>query len=325
MLVRVLLFISIGLQFFAAILAISMFRRTKYNISWILFTIAFVIMALMLLFDAVSHEKIRSPIEINLLNQWLGIITSIFLLTGVIFIRKIFNFMDIIERLRKENESRVLNAIIKTEEKERKQFAKDMHDGLGPLLSTIKMSLSGINETNMSAQDKRIFENSKLMIDESIRTLKEISNHLSPHILNNFGLVKALQSYACKLNMLNTIQIDIDIQNSDDRYNYNIEVVLYRVITELITNTLKHAEATNIKISIKSDTETLTIVYSDNGKGFDPNNVINQIDSGMGYDNIKTRLRTIMAQMELRSDYGLGVNVQIVVPIHLENAKKHAE
>ena len=187
MLVRVLLFVSIGLQFLAALLAISMFRRTKYNISWILFTIAFIIMALMLLFDAVAHEKLWSPIEINLLNKWLGIITAILLLAGVIFIRKIFDFLDRIERLRKENESRVLNAIIRTEEKERKQFAKDMHDGLGPLLSSIKMSLSSINDENFSQQDKRIFENSKLMIDESIRSLKEISNHLAPYI-NQFWI-----------------------------------------------------------------------------------------------------------------------------------------
>ncbi|HPW66539.1 MAG TPA: histidine kinase [Salinivirgaceae bacterium] len=316
MLVRVLLFVSIGLQFLAALLAISMFRRTKYNISWILFTIAFIIMALMLLFDAVAHEKLWSPIEINLLNKWLGIITAILLLAGVIFIRKIFDFLDRIERLRKENESRVLNAIIRTEEKERKQFAKDMHDGLGPLLSSIKMSLSSINDENFSSQDKRIFENSKLMIDESIRSLKEISNHLSPHILTNFGLVRALQNYAGKLNSLHSIKIDINSTIGGYRYNYNIEVVIYRVITELITNTLKHAGASQIIISIYNEEQALIVEYQDNGKGFDPDKTLNQLQGGMGYDNINTRLKSIMAQMELKSDYGEGVYVKIVVPMY---------
>jgi len=316
MLVRVLLFVSIGLQFLAALLAISMFRRTKYNISWILFTIAFIIMALMLLFDAVAHEKLWSPIEINLLNKWLGIITAILLLAGVIFIRKIFDFLDRIERLRKENESRVLNAIIRTEEKERKQFAKDMHDGLGPLLSSIKMSLSSINDENFSPQDKRIFENSKLMIDESIRSLKEISNHLSPHILTNFGLVRALQNYAGKLNSLHSIKIDIKSTIGGYRYNYNIEVVIYRVITELITNTLKHAGASQITISIYNEEQALIVEYQDNGKGFDPDETLNKLQGGMGYDNINTRLKSIMAQMELKSDYGEGVYVKIVVPMY---------
>ncbi len=315
MLVRALLFVSIGLQFFAALYAISMFRRTKYNISWILFSIAFIIMAFMLLFDAVAHEKIWSPIEINLLNKWLGIITSILLLFGVIFIRKIFNFLDRIERLRKENESRVLNAIIRTEEKEKKQFAKDMHDGLGPLLSSVKMSLSAISDENMSPSDKRILENTKSMMDEAIHSLKEISNHLSPHILTNFGLVRALQNYAGKLNSLHSIQIDIDGQIGNQRFNYNIEVVIYRVITELINNTLKHAEANQITILVSATEQSLTVEYRDNGKGFDPDKALNQLQSGMGYDNINTRLKSIMAQMSLQSNPGEGVFVKIEVPV----------
>jgi signal transduction histidine kinase len=272
-------------------------------------------MAFMLLFDAVAHEKIWSPIEIDLLNKWLGIITSILLLFGVIFIRKIFNFLDRIERLRKENESRVLNAIIRTEEKERKQFAKDMHDGLGPLLSSVKMSLSAISDESMTASDKRILENTKTMMDEAIHSLKEISNHLSPHILTNFGLVRALQNYAGKLNSLHSIQIDIDGQIGNQRFNYNIEVVIYRVITELINNTLKHAEANQIAISVSATEQILTVVYRDNGKGFEPDKTLNQLQSGMGYDNINTRLKSIMAQMTLQSNLGEGVYVKIEVPV----------
>ena len=311
MLVRILLFVSIGLQFFAALYAISMFRRTKYNVSWILISIAFIIMAFSRLLDAIAHEKIWSPIEIGLLNKWLGIITSFLLLIGVIFIRKIFNFLDRIERLRKENESRVLNAIIRTEEKERKQFAKDLHDGMGPLLSSAKMSISALSDKNFTDTDKRIIDNTSMVIEEAIHSLKEISNHLSPHILTNFGLVRALQSYTSKINGLHSIEITIDNEIGNKRFNYNIEVVIYRVITELINNTLKHSGATLILIKIELIKNMLHIKYNDNGKGFDPDETLNHLQTGMGYDNINTRLRSIMASMSLKSSIDKDVYIKI--------------
>jgi len=315
MLVRILLFVSIALQFFAALYAISMFRRTKYNVSWILISVAFIIMAFSRLFDAIAHEKIWSPIEIDLLNKWLGIITSFLLLIGVIFIRKIFNFLDRIEQLRKENENRVLNAIIRTEEKERKQFAKDLHDGMGPLLSSAKMSLSALSDLGLSAGDKRIINNTNLVIQEAIHSLKEISNHLSPHILTNFGLVRAIQSYTNKINTLHGIYIEIEDEIGDKRFNYNIEVVIYRVVTELINNTLKHSGANKILIQLNLVDQNLHLKYQDNGRGFEAAKTLNQFQSGMGYDNINTRLRSIMANMTLNSTIGKGVLIEINAPI----------
>jgi len=237
MVVRILLYLSTALQFVAAFLAISMFKRTKYIISWILISFSFILMALMRLVDAAEIEKILPEADLELINKWLGISTSVLLLLGVIFIRKIFDFIERIDRLRKENERMVLNAIIKTEEKERQQFAKDLHDGMGPLLSTAKMSLSTISETNLSDTDRRIINSTKLAIDEAIYSVKEISNHLSPHILTNFGLLKAIKNYVGKLNTLGSIKIEIKSNIEKQRYNLNTEVVLYRVVTELINNT----------------------------------------------------------------------------------------
>ena len=313
MVVRILLYLSTALQFIAAFLAISMLKRTKYIISWILISISFVLMALVRLFDAAAFEKILPQVNVELVNKWLGIVTSFLLLLGVVFIRKIFDFIERIDRLRKDNERKVLNAIIKTEEKERQQFAKDLHDGMGPLLSSAKMSLSSISDVNFSASDKKIISNAKLVIDEAIHSVKEISSHLSPHILTNFGLVRAIKNYAGKIN----VKVEIESNIEKQRYNQNTEVVLYRVVTELINNTLKHSDANLITINLHGDNSSIIINYFDNGKGFDPDVALNRLQSGMGYDNMYTRLKSISAHMTLTTNMGDGVAVEINAPVKM--------
>lgn len=318
MLVGLLLYLSIALQCIAAFLAISLLKRTKYIISWILISIAFILMAIMRLFDVVVFENIWLEIDLELVNKWFGIVISILFLLGVVFIRKIFNFIDRLDSLRKENELTVLNAVIKTEEKERLQFANDIHDGMGPLLSSAKMSLSSISNENLSITDQKIINNTKLVVDEAIRSIKEISNHLSPHILNNFGLVRAIKNYTAKLNTLNSITIDIDNNIEKRRYNQNIEVVLYRVVTELINNTIKHSQASLVKIELTEKNNAIIIEYCDNGIGFDANKISNNPQGGMGYDNMRNRLKSISSQMFLETGKGKGVYVKIETPLRTQ-------
>jgi len=92
-----------------------------------------------------------------------------------------------------------------------------------------------------------------MVIEEAIKSIREISNNLSPHILNNFGLNKAMRNFINKINYSDTIQIKFNSNFEDDRFESNTEVVLYRVLCELINNTLKHAEATLISISLEKD------------------------------------------------------------------------
>ena len=111
-----------------------------------------------------------------------------------------------IERTRSEN--RILNAIIQTEEKERKRFAKDLHDGLGPLLSAVKMSVSALMN-NKTQNQTEILENTNMVINEAITSIKEISNNLSPHVLTNFGLVSAIKNFTHKINQTRSVTINV--------------------------------------------------------------------------------------------------------------------
>jgi len=216
--------------------------------------------------------------------------------------------------LREERETEVLSAIVKAEENERARFAKELHDGLGPLLSSIKMSVSTIKKQMGSDSDMRIIDNTEKLIDESIYTIKEISNNISPHILNNFGLNKALQSFINKIQISNPINIILNSNLEEKRYSYNVEVVFYRVICELINNTLKHASARKITIDFFEDDNELLLEYIDDGIGFLAEKA-ELSGTGMGLANIRSRINSLNGSYQITSRKGKGVCFTIKVKI----------
>jgi signal transduction histidine kinase len=310
------LILSILLQFIAAFAAIRLTKITKYNLSWILISVAFLIMALHRLTELIPKLYERLTFDINIIFTWMDLITSVFIAIGVLLIRKIFNFIRKVEQSRREAENRVLNAIIQTEEKERKRFAKDLHDGLGPLLSTVKMSVSTLSLMDTDPARKEIIENTAHVINESIKSIKEISNNLSPHILNNFGLASAIKDFTNKIDS-KVIHINFESNIFSRRFDENVEVVLYRVICELITNTMKHASAKNVDINLTLQHKTIILSYSDDGVGFDVNEVISEEPpaQGMGYSNMFSRLNSINGKMDIESNLESGTKVLIRVKI----------
>jgi len=310
MIIKIALILSIVLQFAAALLAIPLIKKTKYNVSWILISIALVLMAIRRIIELMPFIQKNTGLPEVSLAHWLGILTSFIILIGVFYIRKIFNFLKHIDELREESEKEVLNTIIRTEEKERRNFAKDLHDDLGPLLSSIKMLASALSQTKQEAKNKNIIDTVNLVAGEAITSIKEISNHLSPHILENFGLISALKSFSEKVNVSKNIKIKINSNISDQRLDYNVEVVLYRVVCELINNTIKHASAKNINIELFQENQQLNLHYSDDGKGFNLDEVLAKTE-GRGYANIVSRVRSINGNLKFESQANAGVKVTI--------------
>lgn len=319
MILKILFVIAIILQFFAVVVAIKLTRVTKYNFSWMLLTIGFILMAIMRLVEFLPYVSPIKPQDYREIFVWGGVITSLAFAIGVFMIQKIFKYMKKVEDSRRLTEKMFLNTIIQTEEKERKRFAKDLHDGLGPLLSTVKMSVSSLAQLKHDDISREIVENTELVINEAIKSLKEISDNLSPHILNNFGLVRALNNFSNKINIARTVKIDLKSDLRDERFDSNVEVVLYRVICELINNTIKHAKAKKIDLSLTQDRDHLIIVYNDDGKGFDVSKVIDQPNgTGMGLSNIYSRINSLKGEIKVESEQRKGTQVTIKVMIHDE-------
>ena len=182
-----------------------------------------------------------------------------------------------------------------------------IHDGA----SAVKMLLSGFDQNNPPEVNDKIKTNLKQAVDEAIVSVREISANISPHILNNFGLKDAIESFLKKLRPNENIKIHFDSNIDKLRFPYNVEVIMYRVVCELINNTLRHAEATEINISLQLQDDTLYLEYTDNGMGFDVEQA--EIDGGMGLNNMQYRLQSGNGNIRIESEGGRGMRARAYI------------
>ena len=306
-------YISLALQVAAAVIAISLFKRTKFNVSWILISSGFLLMTLSRVFELWPTVEPERAEQMVVIQRWLDFVISLVLLVGVFYIRKIFLFMRRLDELRSETGKRVLSAVIRTEEQERKRFAKELHDGLGPLLSVIKMLVSGMDEKNSNEVNGKIKQNLRLAVDEAIANVRNVSANISPHLLNNFGLKDSIEAFIKRMGQAEHFHIQFTTNLEKQRFNYNVEVIVYRVICELINNTLKHAAATEVTISLQLENEVLYLEYTDNGVGFDVASVGRF--GGMGLDNMRYRLQSGNGNIEITSEHGHGMRANAYIHI----------
>ena len=307
--------LSMLFQLGAAVYAISLIRRTRYNISWILISASFVLMAVRRLFDFSSLFWEDLLFKREEVNSWIGVLISLFMFSGVIFIRKIFNLSDRIEQLRQESEQRILSAVIQTEDKARQTFARELHDGLGPVLSSIKMTLSAVNRESLTPVNRAIIERAFSATDNSVATLKEIANNLSPHLLKNYGLVKAIENLAGQLFDGSKINVSVNADIDENLISEEMKISCYRIVSELMNNSLKHANPTEIQLKMNQTKQYLHVHYNDNGQGFSNfQNNKNESVTGMGFNNIISRTKSLKGMYHVETSPGNGFSIEIYFP-----------
>ena len=314
MLIKILLVISIIVQTLATAYALRLVRATKYNSVWILFIVGFSLLSVerfVQLLMAGGHYVPRWWFG------YLGIVVSVCLSIGVMYAHKLFKYIDRLNRQRQLLNKRILTAVLRTEEKARSRFSKELHDGLGPLLSSARMSLSVLSREERSADQREIIDNTPYVIDEAIRSLREISNNLSPHVLNDFGLARGVQNFIDKSAAMHDAKIRFTTNLRTERYDTDIEVILYRVICELINNSLKHAACTSINLSLSHNGSELALDYTDDGRGFNPQAMM---DCGMGLSNISSRINSLGGTFDIWSAKGKGMRAAIRVNTQQEPA-----
>lgn len=314
MLIKILLVISIIVQTLATAYALRLVRATKYNSVWILFIVGFSLLSVerfVQLLMAGGHYVPRWWFG------YLGIVVSVCLSIGVMYAHKLFKYIDRLNRQRQLLNKRILTAVLRTEEKARSRFSKELHDGLGPLLSSARMSLSVLSREERSADQREIIDNTTYVIDEAICSLREISNNLSPHVLNDFGLARGVQNFIDKSAAMHDAKIRFTTNLRTERYDTDIEVILYRVICELINNSLKHAACTSINLSLSQNGSELALDYTDDGRGFNPQAMM---DCGMGLSNISSRINSLGGTFGISSAKGKGMRAAIRVNTQQEPA-----
>ncbi len=315
MALNIILLLTILLHLVVLVISLRLMRITKFRSAWILFCIAYILMLFQLMLELANNfgsTKVYISYEARV---WIMIFTSLFFVAALLVVNKLLTYTWFMEHKRRIYEKRVLNAIITTEEKERRRFSKDLHDNLGPLLSSAKLSISALTSLESTASQKEILNNADFVINEAIKSLKETSNNLSPHILNNFGVARAVNTFINKLVLPSQMKLKFNTNIKDSRYDDDIEAIMYRVVCELLNNALKYSQATKITVNIKRHGDDIELLVSDNGVGFNPDKLDENDNAGMGLSNITSRISSLKGDIDIKSALGEGTIIKILIKI----------
>lgn len=212
-------------------------------------------------------------------------------------------FTRAIQKKKLEN----LQAMVLGEENERKRVAKDLHDGIGVLLTSVKLRLSNFQD-KVEAKDD--FKNSLEQIDNACTEVRRISHNMIPASLTKLGLQEAI------LDLLDNVQASTDIiieealSYEEGAYDESKEVLIYRVVQELINNSLKYAEPTKLSIELAKSKQEYVLTYQDDGKGFEKS----KVKSGLGLRSIASRVDILKGKLTFETSPGQGAIFNITIP-----------
>jgi signal transduction histidine kinase len=212
--------------------------------------------------------------------------------------------------LEKEQETQRLKAIIEGEEKERKRLARELHDGLGAVLATVKMQISGIQRKFPTVQTSETYQKAESLIDDACRTVREVSHDLMPYVLEQQGLFSAIEEMCQNLSRQHDTSFDFISFGDEAQLNDVLTITLYRITQELLKNILKHAEATEVIVQLTIEDEEIMLIVEDDGKGFDTS----LQKKGIGLDNIYSRTAYLKGTLDIDSTIGQGSTFTILLP-----------
>lgn len=197
-------------------------------------------------------------------------------------------------------------------EVERARLARDLHDGLGGLLSGVKLTLSSISGTSIFPdKNAGIFASAINQLDTTIAEMRRVAHSMMPEALLKFGLNEAIQDFCDGINENGTIKMKYHQINFKQRLEKPTEVILYRIIQELSNNSIKHAAPSIIFIQITKHEQGLSLVVEDDGKGFDTT----QTKKGDGLKNVQSRIDYLKGDWDIKSEIGNGTSVNIEIPL----------
>ncbi|MGL4631311.1 MAG: tetratricopeptide repeat-containing sensor histidine kinase [Leadbetterella sp.] len=218
-----------------------------------------------------------------------------------------------IRTLKQEKQLTATESILKGQEEERSRLAKDLHDGLGGVLSSLKYSLTNMTGNQfLTERGSQIFGKSLETLETAIGEMRRVAHNMMPEALIRFGLTEAVQNFCDGINQSGQIQVTFQAYGLEQRLDQTTEITLYRIIQELLNNILKHAEASKALVQITKTAESLNLTIEDNGKGFD----INSNKSGIGIKNIQSRVDYLGGSLDFLSQLGTGTSVNIEISLH---------
>lgn len=250
-------------------------------------------------------------------NAILAVSIATILIISFLIYRNYYNRQKLqqqrITELETEKQLAATEAVLKGEERERTRLAKDLHDGLGGMLSGIKYSLHTMKgNLIMTTENAQAFERSIDMLDSSIAEMRRVAHNMMPEALVKFGLDTALRDFCNDINQSGALNVTYQsIGLNDVPIEQTKSVTIYRIVQELLNNTIKHASAKNALVQLTYDNEQLAITVEDDGKGFET--AILKGSKGIGWNNIQNRIEFLKGKWDIDSQPGKGASVNIII------------
>ena len=260
------------------------------------------------------------PEEIEFAKLLFGGIAIMILLalTIVIFIvlyqRKLYIQQANLHQLELTHQKTLLESIVNSQESERERIARDLHDEVGASLSAAKLFVNQIQYETSAEEMKNLAGQSSQILGETVKDIRQIAHNLSPITLENFGLAEAIKILIKRLEA-SGLSTNFIINFTPEVLNSYQQLILYRIVQEVLNNVVKHAAATHLTLYLNEDNQMLSLYIEDNGKGFDDQKA-NEIKSfGMGIGTIKARSGLLGARFQITSATGQGTRIEITIPL----------
>ncbi len=217
-----------------------------------------------------------------------------------------------ITELQQKNKLLALNSMIEGQEAERLRIAKDLHDSLGGLLSTVKAHFTTIQNEIQQIEDFNLTEKTNKLIDEAVVEVRRISHNMMPQALSISGLQGAIEDLGLQLQQ-EGYQTNIEFINVPDTLDPTKEVMLYRLLQELLNNIRKHAHATEITLQLIGHENELTVLVEDNGQGFNYEDELSK--DGIGLSSVNSRVQFLDGTIDWDTELGRGTAISVCVPL----------
>jgi len=232
---------------------------------------------------------------------------------GVLALMLLYFLITMIKQQRKTQRLHLekIQAEILAQEKERKKIAANLHDELGPILSAIKFKINSVDL--VKDEDKEIIDAASQHIDGTLEKIRQISFDLLPNTLTRKGLVHALDEVILKLEKLVSLKIRFSHDEMNDLPD-ELKINLYRIVLEIINNTVKHSQAKNLNIDLRRSSKEIVLLTADDGVGFDVEKKA-AMNPGLGLRNLQSRAEIMRGELLINTEPGRGVQYNIRIPL----------
>ncbi|AZA83545.1 two-component sensor histidine kinase [Chryseobacterium lactis] len=260
--------------------------KEKINTYYIIFIVIFIVLIILLLYAFKQRAKsMKQRDELHVLA---------------------------IDKEKQNSKISTLTALLEGQEQERGRLARDLHDGLGGLLSGTKLQLS-ILDPHQSENIEEGISKSIGQIDGAVEELRRVAHNLMPDLLIKYGLEAAIREFATRISN-SGLEIHTEFINYSHSLSQEKQLIIYRIIQELVNNTIKHADASEVIIQLSEEENAVNLTVEDDGKGFDHTNL--EVRKTAGFHNIESRVQFLKGTMNITSELNVGTSIELQIPIH---------